>query len=281
MEKNRGKPLAKALTIAGSDSSGGAGIEADIKTMTAHGVYALCAITAITAQNSMGITGLMEVSPLILRQQLEAVFSDIFPDAVKIGMVYSAPLIQVVGEALKTYSARKVVIDPLMASSTGTPLLSKEAMASLEKDLLPLAHLITPNLPEAEILSQKKIQTDADREEAGKILFDRFGASVLIKGGHQQGQVSDHLAASDLLYDGKEFTWFEGKRIDNPNTHGTGCTLSSAIASNLAKGKALLESIREAKNFLSMAMASMLDLGEGSGPLDHLFAIEGNFPVIR
>lgn len=275
MEKKRRKTLAKALTIAGSDPSGGAGIEADIKTMTAHKVYALCVITAITCQNSKGITGIMEVSPGILEGQLEAVFSDIFPDAVKIGMVYSAPLIRVLGKILKKYEPKNIVLDPLMAATTGKDLLHKEALAALKEDLLPLADLITPNLPEAEILSQRPIRTEADREEAGKILFDRFGVSVLIKGGHQVDR------ADDLFYDGDAFTWFRSPRIENPNTHGTGCTLSSAIASNLAKGKPLKQSIQEGKNFLSMAMGSMLDLGEGSGPLDHLFAIDGNYPKIE
>ena len=275
MEKKRRETLAKALTVAGSDPSGGAGIEADIKTMTAHRVYALCAITAITCQNSKGITGIMEVSPEILEGQLEAVFTDIFPDAVKIGMVYSAPLIRVLGKLLKKYEPKNIVLDPLMAATTGKDLLHKEALEALKEDLLPLADLITPNLPEAEVLSKRPIQTEADREEAGKILFDRFGAAVLIKGGHQENR------ADDLFYDGRDFTWFRGPRIENPNTHGTGCTLSSAIASNLAKGKPLKQSIQEGKNFLSMAMGSMLDLGKGSGPLDHLFAIDGNYPKIE
>lgn len=257
-----------ALTIAGSDSSGGAGIQADIKTMTAHGVYAMSAITALTAQNTMGVAGIMEVTPDFLEKQIDCIFTDIYPDAVKTGMVSSAALIEVIAEKLKFYDAKNIVVDPVMVATSGARLISKEAVVTLKAELLPIATLITPNIPEAEVLSGVKIQAESDMEKAAQIICDTYGCAVLLKGGHQLND------ANDLLYQrGEAPIWFHGKRIDNPNTHGTGCTLSSAIASNLAKGHDLKTSVENAKNYISGALAAMLDLGKGSGPMNHAFSI--------
>ena len=260
-----------ALTIAGSDSSGGAGIQADIKTMTANGVYAMSAITALTAQNTTGVTGIMEVTPEFLAKQLDCIFTDIFPDAVKTGMVSSSGLIRTIAAKLKEYNAKNLVIDPVMVATSGARLISEEAVETLKSELLPLATVITPNIPEAEVLSGLKIKSEEDMVTAAKKINDIYGVAVLLKGGHSLND------ANDLLYDGTESTWFHGKRIDNPNTHGTGCTLSSAIASNLAKGHDLKTSVKAAKNYISGALAAGLDLGKGSGPMNHAFAISGDF----
>lgn len=258
-----------ALTIAGSDSSGGAGIQADIKTMTMNGVYAMSAITAITAQNTTGVTGILEVSPDFLGKQLDAVFEDIFPDAVKIGMVSSSELIRVIADSLVRYGAANIVVDPVMVATSGARLIEDEAIETLKSRLLPLATVITPNIPEAEILADMTITDEAGMEEAAKTLYERYGCAALVKGGHR---IND---ANDVLYATPDQgpVWFKGRRIDNPNTHGTGCTLSSAIASNLARGYSLEESVERAKEYLSGALAAMLDLGKGSGPLAHNFAI--------
>ena len=255
-----------ALTIAGSDSSGGAGIQADIKTMMANNVYAMSAITALTAQNTLGVTGIMDVTPEFLGQQLDCVFKDIFPDAVKIGMVSSKELIKVISGKLKEYKAQNIVIDPVMVATSGARLISQEAIDSLEKDLLPLATLITPNIPEAEVLSDMSILNEDQIIKSARIITEKFGCNVLLKGGHK---VND---ANDLLYQvNGQMKWYKSKRIDNPNTHGTGCTLSSAIASNLAKGENLEKSISLAKEYLTGALEAMLNLGHGSGPLNHSY----------
>ena len=256
-----------ALTIAGSDSSGGAGIQADIKTMTMHGVYAMSAITALTAQNTTGVRAIRESTPEFLAQQIDAVFEDIYPDAVKIGMVASSDLIRVIADRLRHYEAKNIVVDPVMVASSGSALMKNDAVQTLTNELLPLAAVVTPNIPEAQVLSGLTIESKADMETAAKMIGDSHGCAVLLKGGHS---ISD---ANDLLYANGEMVWFEGKRIDNPNTHGTGCTLSSAIASNLAKGCSLAESVRLAKDYISGALAAMLDLGQGSGPMDHAFAL--------
>ncbi len=255
------------LTIAGSDCSGGAGIQADIKTMQANGVYAMSAVTALTAQNTTGVYGIMESSPEFLESQLDCVFEDIFPDAVKIGMVSSVPLIQVIGDSLIKWKASNIVVDPVMVSTSGSRLLREDAQAALMERLLPLASVITPNIPEAEVLTGRSITGEAQMEEAARRLGEMYPGAVLIKGGHQ---VSD---ANDLLYDRGRLVWLRGERIDNPNTHGTGCTLSSAIASNLAKGFPMEESIRRAKAYISGALRAGLDLGRESGPMDHGYAI--------
>lgn len=256
-----------ALTIAGSDSCGGAGIQADIKTMTMNGVYAMSAITALTAQNTTGVTGIMEVTPDFLASQLDAVFTDIRPDAIKTGMVASSDLIRVIAEKLKQYDAKNIVVDPVMVATSGAKLISDDAIETLKSELLPLALVITPNIPEAEVLSGMTIKNEEDMVSATKVINERFGCNVLCKGGHQ---IND---ANDLLYRNGGYVWFKGKRIDNPNTHGTGCTLSSAIASNLAKGCDLDSAVKNAKDYISGALAAMMDLGKGSGPLCHNYSI--------
>ena len=260
-----------ALTIAGSDSSGGAGIQADMKTMTANGVYAMSAVTALTAQNTTGVTDILESTPLFLGEQLDAIFTDIFPDAVKIGMVSSAELIAVIAEKLKQYGAQKIVVDPVMVATSGAKLLRDDAVEALCRELLPLAAVLTPNIPEAEILSGMTITDAAGMEAAAKLISEKYGCAVLCKGGHK---VND---ADDLLWRNGSGKWFHGKRINNPNTHGTGCTLSSAIASNLAKGYDLDQSVERAKAYISGALAAMLDLGHGSGPMNHMFDLKGAF----
>ena len=260
-----------ALTIAGSDSGGGAGIQADIKTMTANGVYAMSAVTALTAQNTTGVTGILEVPPEFLAEQLDCIFTDIYPDAVKTGMVSSAGLIEVIARKLVQYGAKNLVVDPVMVATSGARLISEEAVGTLKKELLPLAAIITPNIPEAEALSGMKITSAKEMEEAAKRIFEAYGCAVLCKGGHRLND------ANDLLVDAGQICWFKGKKIDNPNTHGTGCTLSSAIASNLAKGYSLKEAVRYAKNYISGALAAQLDLGHGSGPMNHAFAIGGEY----
>ena len=262
--------LKTALSIAGSDCSGGAGIQADIKTMTMHGVYAMSAITALTAQNTTGVRAIQESTPDFLQQQIDAVFEDIYPDAVKIGMVASSALIYVIADRLRYYNAKNVVIDPVMVASAGSSLMKQRAVQTLVQELLPLSTLVTPNIPEAQVLSGMSIASKADMVTAAKEIGDRYHCAVLLKGGHS---IND---ANDLLYTDGELIWFEGKRIHNPNTHGTGCTLSSAIASNLAKGYSLAESVQRAKDYVSGALAAMLNLGKGSGPMNHAFALPMN-----
>ena len=260
-----------ALTIAGSDSCGGAGIQADIKTMTANGVYAMSAITALTAQNTTGVTGIMEATPAFLQEQLTDVIEDIWPDAVKIGMVSSCSLIEVIADTIEKYQLKNVVVDTVMVATSGAKLISDDAITTLKERLIPLATVITPNIPEAEVLADMKITSPEDMVTAAKKISESYGCAVLCKGGHNMND------ANDLLYRNGETKWFYGKRIDNPNTHGTGCTLSSAIASNLAKGMELDEAVECAKRYISGALAAMLDLGKGSGPMNHAFAVEGNY----
>ena len=260
-----------ALTVAGSDCSGGAGIQADLKTMTMNGVYAMSAITALTAQNTTGVRAIQESTPEFLKQQLDAIFQDIYPDAVKIGMVSSCQLIRVIADRLRYYDAKNVVVDPVMVATSGSALMKNDAVQTLIEELLPISTLVTPNIPEAQVLSGLTIHTTEDMVTAAKQLGDRYHCAVLLKGGHS---IND---ANDLLYANGELIWFEGKRIDNPNTHGTGCTLSSAIAANLAKGFTLAESVQRAKNYISGALAAMLDLGKGSGPMNHAFDLQGEY----
>lgn len=257
-----------ALTIAGSDSSGGAGIQADIKTMTTNGVYAMSVITALTAQNTTGVTGIMEVTPEFLNKQLESVFCDIMPDAVKIGMVSSGRLIEEIAGSLKKYKAKNIVVDPVMVATSGSRLIDEAAIETLKKNLLPLATVITPNIPETEVLAEMEIHSPEDMETAAGQIYRNYHCAVLCKGGHNMND------ANDLLYTEEGARWFMGRRIDNPNTHGTGCTLSSAIASNLAKGKTLEAAVKAAKEYISGALEAMLDLGKGSGPLNHMYEIE-------
>ncbi|MBO7452036.1 MAG: bifunctional hydroxymethylpyrimidine kinase/phosphomethylpyrimidine kinase [Clostridiales bacterium] len=262
-----------ALTIAGSDCSGGAGIQADLKTMIANKVYGMSAITALTAQNTMGVYDIFDVTPEFLRSQLEAVFSDIFPDAIKIGMVSRPELIDVISEVLTKYKATNIVLDPVMVSTSGSKLISDDAISVLTGKLIPLSTVITPNIPEAEVLSGIKINSEEDMMTAGRKISELFGCSVLLKGGHS---IND---ANDLLIEGNDHTWFNGRRIDNPNTHGTGCTLSSAIASNLAKGFDLKTSVSKAKAYISGALEAQLDLGKGRGPMDHGYLIKADLSL--
>ena len=260
-----------ALSIAGSDCSGGAGIQADLKTMTMNGVYAMSAVTALTAQNTTGVSAVLEATPEFLRQQIDAVFEDIPPDAVKIGMVSSAPLIEVIAERLTCYHAKNIVVDPVMGATSGASLIESSAVTVLKEKLLPLATVATPNIPEAEVLSGMAIHSKEDMGKAAAMIYNSYGCAVLLKGGHS---IND---ANDLLYTSEGARWFMGRRINNPNTHGTGCTLSSAIASNLAKGYDLPSAVEKAKDYISGALAAMLDLGRGRGPMNHGFDLRGRF----
>ena len=260
-----------ALTIAGSDSSGGAGIQADIKTMSAHGVYAMSAVTALTAQNTTGVTAILDSTPEFMAAQLDAVFTDIEPDAVKIGMVSSAELIHVIALKLKQYGAKHIVVDPVMVATSGAKLLQDNAVDTLKQELLPLAEVLTPNIPEAEILADMVIRNAADMEQAAQKIGRTYGCAVLCKGGH------DLNDANDFLWEKNGGTWFKGRRIDNPNTHGTGCTLSSAIASELAHGRTLHDAVEQAKAYISGALSAMLDLGKGRGPMNHFYGLQGEF----
>jgi len=260
-----------ALTIAGSDCSGGAGIQADLKTMTMNGVYAMSAITALTAQNTTGVRAILESTPDFLQQQIDAIFEDIYPDAVKIGMVASSELIRIIADRLRYYDARNIVVDPVMVATSGSTLMKSDAVQTLIEELIPISMLVTPNIPEAQVISGLAIESKADMMTAAKRIGDSYHCAVLLKGGHS---IND---ANDLLYTNGELVWFEGKRIDNPNTHGTGCTLSSAIAANLAKGYTLAESVQRAKEYISGALAAMLDLGKGPGPMDHAFDLQGEY----
>ena len=257
-----------ALTIAGSDCSGGAGIQADLKTMLANGVYGMSAITALTAQNTTGVAAIMNVTPEFLGQQLDCIFTDIFPDAVKIGMVSDKDLIRMIAKKLWQYQPKHVVVDPVMVATSGARLIADDAVEVLQQELFPLATVLTPNIPEAEVLLGENIASKEGMEKAAEEIGRQYGCGVLCKGGHS---IND---ANDLLYQDGKVTWFAGKRINNPNTHGTGCTLSSAIAANLAKGCELAEAVRLAKEYISGALAAMLDLGKGSGPMNHGYMLK-------
>ncbi|MGD9665924.1 MAG: bifunctional hydroxymethylpyrimidine kinase/phosphomethylpyrimidine kinase [Synergistaceae bacterium] len=256
--------IRKVLTIAGSDCSGGAGIQADLKTMTAFGVYGMSVITALTAQNTTGVFGIMEVDPEFTAKQIDAVFTDIRPDAVKIGMAANSSLIRIISEKLKEYEAVNIVVDPVMVSTSGSRLLRDDAVNSLIEELIPIAKVITPNIPEAEVLSGIRIKEIGSMAEAARLIAEKTRTGVLLKGGHLGYRADDLL----VTHEGSEI-WFYSERIDNPNTHGTGCTLSSAVACGLASGLSLEESVLAAKEYISDALKSGLDLGRGRGPLDH------------
>ena len=257
--------MKKILTIAGSDCSGGAGIQADIKTITAHKMYAMSAITALTAQNTTGVYGVLEATPEFIGQQLDCIFTDIPPDAVKIGMLSNGKIIEIVTEKLKEYGAKNIVIDPVMIATSGSKLLSDLAIDSLKTKLLPIADIITPNIAEAESLTGLTIETTAQMLEAAELLAKMLPGYILIKGGHLPD------SADDLLYANGQATWFRSAKITNPNTHGTGCTLSSAIACNLAKGDNMHDSVQSAKSYITGALKAKINLGKGSGPLNHCF----------
>lgn len=257
--------MKKVLTIAGSDCSGGAGIQADLKTMLANGVYGMSVITALTAQNTTGVYDVLESSPEFVAKQIDCVFEDIRPDAVKIGMVSNTDIIDSIAKKLKEYNAQNIVCDPVMVATSGSSLMKNDAVHALINKLMPLATLITPNISEAEVLSGLNIETKDDMLKAAEKISKITSAAILIKGGH----LTD--CADDLLYENGNIHWFSGKRVDNPNTHGTGCTLSSAIACNLAKGCTLAQAVQNAKDYITGALNAQLDLGKGSGPLDHGF----------
>ncbi|MCI8482991.1 MAG: bifunctional hydroxymethylpyrimidine kinase/phosphomethylpyrimidine kinase [Lachnospiraceae bacterium] len=253
------------LTIAGSDCSGGAGIQADLKTIAAHGLYGESVITALTAQNTLGVAEVVPVSPDFLERQLECVFTDIPPDAVKIGMIPGREQMRVIRDILKKYQAEHIVMDTVMVSTSGKTLMEPEALTYYKQELLPLAEIYTPNLPEAELLLKTTIKTKEERVAAGKEFGLQYKGSVYLKGGH------DLWAADDLLFDQGKMLWMEEVHIENPNTHGTGCTLSSAIACGLAQGYGVEKSVRNAKQYITGAIADGLDLGKGNGPLNHMY----------
>ncbi|WP_338010459.1 bifunctional hydroxymethylpyrimidine kinase/phosphomethylpyrimidine kinase [Bifidobacterium gallicum] len=261
--------LPAALSIASTDSSGGAGVPVDIKTMMANGVFAECVICAITAQNTKGVTHLEELSPQAIVKQIDAVYDDIAPAAVKIGMVPSIEGINAVADGLQANKATNIVVDPVMVATSGAKLINDDAIATLTSRLFPMATLITPNLPETRVLletigSSIDPQDEDGMEQAGLAIAQHFGCSVLVKGGHGLADANDVLVNADGTTQ-----WFRGERINNPNTHGTGCTLSSAIAANLAKGQTLVDAIANAKRYITGALRQMLELGTGSGPFDH------------
>jgi hydroxymethylpyrimidine/phosphomethylpyrimidine kinase len=260
----------RVLTIAGSDSGGGAGIQADLKTVAALGCYGMSAITALTAQNTLGVSGIHPVPPDFAAAQISAVLEDIGADAVKIGMLYSAELIRGVAEQLRRYGARNIVLDPVMVAQSGDRLLRDDAVGALKECLMPLAEVVTPNLPEAEVLVGRRIRSSDDRRAAAGDLGRLGSRSILIKGGH-----GDEKDSSDLLYLCREnrFVTFTAERITSRNTHGTGCTLSSAIAAFLAKGEPLEVAVRRAKDYISQAIraAAGYSLGQGRGPVHHFF----------
>lgn len=254
------------LSIAGSDSSGGAGIQADIKTITAHRLFAETVITALTAQNTLGVTGVLEATPEFVRLQIDTVFEDIRPDAVKVGMVSSAAIIRAIAEGLRAHEVGRVVVDPVMVSTSGSRLLADDALDALKRELLPLASVVTPNIPEAEILADGRIEGEADMADAARAIAAACGSAVLVKGGHGTADANDLLVTPDSFE-----LWLRGERIDTKNTHGTGCTLSSAIACGLAQGLPVEEAVRRAKRYVTGAIAHDVHLGRGNGPLNHMW----------
>lgn len=262
-KKGIGYNMNIVLTIAGSDCSGGAGIQADIKTIMAHGAYAMSVVTALTAQNTLGISGIMEVDAEFIRSQLEAVFSDLPPRAVKIGMICSEQAVSVISSVLRAYHATNIVIDTVMDSTSGTRFMDRGTLRRAKEELYPLATLLTPNIPEAEALSGIPVRDDASMVRAAQIISQHFGCAVLCKGGHQKA------SANDLLHGHGQCRWFKEKRISNPDTHGTGCTLSSAIACRLAEGMELADAVYHAKRYLTGILQDEFHLGRGSGPLNH------------
>ncbi|MGG0719599.1 bifunctional hydroxymethylpyrimidine kinase/phosphomethylpyrimidine kinase [Robertmurraya massiliosenegalensis] len=256
-----------ALTIAGSDSGGGAGIQADLKAFSANGVFGMSVITAVTAQNTIEVRSVQNIDNAIIRDQIEAVFDDIPVDAVKIGMLSSPATVETVAQSLIKYQPTYIVLDPVMVSKGGHHLLQKEAIQSLKDFIIPLATIITPNIPEAEVLVDRKIETEDDMLSACKILIELGANQVLLKGGHLNGN------PNDLFFDGEHFHWLYGERVETKNTHGTGCTLSSAIAANLAKGHSMFEAVKLAKQYITIAIQHSLELGNGHGPTHHFYEL--------
>lgn len=257
--------MKKVLTIAGSDSSGGAGIQADLKTFAALQTYGMSVITSITAQNTLGVRAAVDLSPEIIAEQLDAVFTDIYPDAVKIGMLSNQAIMETVAKKLAEYEAKNVVINPVMVATSGNTLMDNEAVDSFKKELYPLTDVLTPNMAEASVLADQEVKTKAEMESAAKIIAKNMKGMVLVKGGHLAN------SADDYFYFEGQGEWISGERIENPNVHGTGCTLSSAIAAHLAKGLSKREAITQAKNYITGAIEDGMALGKGSGPLNHIY----------
>jgi hydroxymethylpyrimidine/phosphomethylpyrimidine kinase len=255
-----------ALTIAGSDSGGGAGIQADLKTFAALGVYGTCAVTAVTAQNTLGVTGIVALPPEIVTAQIEAVAGDIGVGAVKTGMLANGAIVQAVAAAIDALRLPLVVVDPVMIAKSGDRLLDDDAVAALKSDLLGRAFVVTPNVPEAEVLADMTISSAEDTREAARRILALGPCAVIVKGGHLAG-----AEAVDLVYDGREFRELRGRRIDTRHTHGTGCTFSAAIAANLTLGRSLRDAAEHAKNYVTRAILHGLDIGHGHGPLDHFW----------
>lgn len=255
------------LSVAGSDSSGGAGIQADLKTITCLGEYGMTVITAITAQNTKGVEGVEAVSVQMVKDQMDAIFQDIRPEAVKLGMIATPDIMEAVCEKLIQYQAENIVVDPVMVATSGSTLMESRTVRTLKERLIPLADIITPNISEAEVLSGISIGGKEDMVKAAEQIALYYDGAVLVKGGHLAE------AADDLLYQNGKVTWFPEKRLDNDNTHGTGCTLSSAIAVFLAKGYSMEESVKHAKDYVTGAIAARLNLGQGRGPLWHNYAL--------
>ncbi len=260
--------MATALTIAGSDSGGGAGVQADLKTFAAHGVYGTSAITAVTAQNTVDVVSFQPVPAELVTAQIEAVMSDIGADAAKTGMLATAEIVEAVAAAVEALEIPLLVVDPVMVAKSGDDLLAHEALTAMRASLLPLAYVVTPNLPEAAALAQMAIATDADRREAARRLHALGAAHVVIKGGHGEGP-----EILDLLFDGRAFTEFRGPRVPGSHTHGTGCTFAAAIAANLALHRTLPDAVDRARQYVAGAMRCGIDVGRGHQPLDHFWNV--------
>ena len=259
--------MKRALSIAGSDCSGGAGIQADLKTFSAHGVYGMCVIVSVVAENTGRVIGIQDVSPDMIGKQIDAVFEDIAVDAVKVGMLSTPDCMDEVVAKLKYYRPANIVIDPVMYAKNGCPLMEPAAIKTLIGTVIPLADVLTPNIPEAEKIAGGRIKTVADMEEAAKAIYTMGCRAIVVKGGHGSGR------AVDVLFDGKEFCHFETARINTKNTHGTGCTFSSAVASQLARGMDLRQAVQKAKAYVTMAIEHSLDIGKGYGPTHHFWRL--------
>jgi hydroxymethylpyrimidine/phosphomethylpyrimidine kinase len=267
MKNKEERMMKKVLTIAGSDSSGGAGIQADLKTFSAHGIFGMSVITAVTAQNTQGVFAVQDIDPEVIVKQIEAIFDDIEVDGVKIGMVSQVPTIEVIVEQVQRYGAKNIVVDPVMVSKSGYHLLNQDAERILIEKLLPLADLVTPNIPEAEVITNRSIRTLKEMEEAALMIHQMGARNVLLKGGHLED------SSTDILYNGEEYTYFSAPRIQTKNTHGTGCTLSSAITSNLALGYDIVQAVKAAKEYITIAIQHSLAIGKGVGPTHHFYAL--------
>ena len=259
--------MKKVLTIAGSDCSGGAGIQADLKTFSAHGLFGMSVIAAVTAENTQRVIDVQDISPDIIEKQIDAVFEDIEVDAVKIGMLSVSESVRSVALKAKEYKMKNMVVDPVMVSKTGYSLMKRDTVDTLIKELIPLSTVITPNIPEAEIISKMKINNIRDMEKSAKVIYGMGPKNVLVKGGHLT------IDAIDVLYDGKIFTYYKSERINTKNTHGTGCTISSAIASNLALGEDIKDAVGNAKKYITEAIIHSLSIGHGAGPTNHFYEL--------